>query len=196
MSEYTIPPPYAPRRYLLASNVNVDSVITLVLPHSKTNQFGRPLTVIIGATGSSICPVRVMKKYLAARQRYPAGPLFMLEDGSWLSRQNISALYLGKAVFPLYHPRVQASGLATAYRLQAAYVGKAVSPLYHQFIPCTCPSLPLATVSNGGWVEQPLSLWCHLPRHFGPYQFGGWLIWGVSLGLAYLGRGLPRPGLT
>lgn len=88
------PPPYAPQHHLLTSHVKVDSVITLILSRSKTNQFGRPQTVVIGSTESSTCPVRAMKRYLVARQQYPSGPLLRLEDGSLLSCKDIYCLKL------------------------------------------------------------------------------------------------------
>ncbi len=51
------------------------------LKRSKTDCFRKSATVLIGATGSSTCPVRAMQKFLEARQCQPPGPLFRLSNG-------------------------------------------------------------------------------------------------------------------
>ena len=43
--------------------------------------------VLIGATGTSTCPVRAMRKYLG---EHHSGPLFTLTSGKFLTRRNVS----------------------------------------------------------------------------------------------------------
>ena len=46
--------------------------------------------VLIGATGTSTCPVRAMRKYLGEHPHRHSGPLFTLTSGKFLTRRNVS----------------------------------------------------------------------------------------------------------
>ena len=52
---------------------------------SKTDQFRQGAQVVLGATGTDLCPVAALLDYLSARGPR-AGPLFVLEDGEPLRR--------------------------------------------------------------------------------------------------------------
>lgn len=75
---------------LLLSDISVDSrsdpqVLTVLLRHSKTDPFGAGVNLYLGRTGDVLCPVAAMLGYLAMRPA-TAGPLFLFEDGTPLSR--------------------------------------------------------------------------------------------------------------
>ena len=59
--------------------------ITLTIKTSKTDQFRHGTQVILGSTGSDLCPVGALLDYLARRGGSP-GPLFRLQDGGPLHR--------------------------------------------------------------------------------------------------------------
>ena len=61
------------------------SALTLTLRGSKTDVFRAGLTLHVGATGDSICPVAAVLGYLTVRPP-TRGPLFIHEDGSPLLR--------------------------------------------------------------------------------------------------------------
>lgn len=58
---------------------------TLTIKVSKTDQFRSGAQVVLGASGSDLCPVAALLDYLSSRGGQP-GPLFILEDGTPLSR--------------------------------------------------------------------------------------------------------------
>ncbi len=79
---------YSGSRHLLLSDITLSTnSLSACLKRSKNDRFA---TVLIGATGSSICPVRAMRKFLAVRQLQPPGPLFTLSSGDYLTRSDIS----------------------------------------------------------------------------------------------------------
>ena len=59
--------------------------ITLNIKKSKTDQFRQGMQVVLGATGSDLCPVGALLDFLSLRGGEP-GPLFRLQDGSPLHR--------------------------------------------------------------------------------------------------------------
>ncbi len=76
---------------LSPSDIQVDdrhhpSYLRVTLRQSKTDVFGTGVSIYVGATTSILCPVAAVLSYLARRPPVP-GPLFLLEDGSPLSRQ-------------------------------------------------------------------------------------------------------------
>ena len=64
--------------------------LVIRLRQSKTDVFGRGLSLYVGATGCSLCPVAAVLSYLAARPSSP-GPLFVFQDGRPLSRPKLVA---------------------------------------------------------------------------------------------------------
>ena len=66
-------------------NVHVNShgrpeYLVNTLRQSKTNVFGSGVTLYVGATGDTLCPVAAVLAYLAMGPSLP-GPLFIFEDG-------------------------------------------------------------------------------------------------------------------
>lgn len=75
---------------LLVEDVAIDShecpaVVRIRLRIAKMDPFGKGVDIFLGATGSEVCPVGALLKYLSVR---PAGkgPLFVGEDRTPLSR--------------------------------------------------------------------------------------------------------------
>ena len=78
---------------LLANDVAVDSrsnpqVLIVHLRHSKTDPFSAETHLFLGRTGDILCPVAAVLGYLAVRPSNP-GPLFVLQDGTPLSRAHL-----------------------------------------------------------------------------------------------------------
>lgn len=63
---------------------SASSAVRLRLKYSKTDPFGVGCFVYVGRTGSDICPVSALLRYLSIRGLAP-GPLFIWSDGSPLS---------------------------------------------------------------------------------------------------------------
>jgi hypothetical protein len=70
--------------------------IDLVIPASKTDQYGNGCLVKISENKSYICPVRLLNKYLHVRPSFE-GPLFCHYGGKLLSRYQFAAV-LNKAL--------------------------------------------------------------------------------------------------
>lgn len=62
------------------------SMVHLTLRQSKTDIFGAGVTIHLGRTGDTLCPVAALLAYLARRPPTP-GPLFLLQSGQPLSKQ-------------------------------------------------------------------------------------------------------------
>ena len=78
---------------LAAADIAVDSHVSpshlsVHLRQTKTDPFGAGVTIHLGATGDSLCPIAAVLGYLAVRPSAP-GPLFLFEDGSTLSRPRL-----------------------------------------------------------------------------------------------------------
>ena len=72
---------FCPHRHLAWGDVAVDSnenptMIRINLRCSKTDQFGRGASIVLGRTEVDLCPVAAIMSYLAARGEQP-GPLFL-----------------------------------------------------------------------------------------------------------------------
>ena len=66
------------------------SYLRIVLWQSKTDLFGAGVSLFVGATGDTLCPVAAVLSYLSVRPSRP-GPLFTYQDGRPLSRANLVA---------------------------------------------------------------------------------------------------------
>ena len=92
--EFTCPSLQAFRSDMLCpQDVSVDShdspsVVLIRLRWSKVDPFGAGVTIYLGKTGQSICPVAALLSYVALRGQSP-GPLFMFRDGSPLSKPKL-----------------------------------------------------------------------------------------------------------
>ena len=81
---------FDPSRHLSLSDINLVTSapqwhFLVTIKASKTDQFFQGAQVVLGATGSDLCPVEALLDYLSSRG--PAlGPLFILPDGGPLRR--------------------------------------------------------------------------------------------------------------
>ena len=78
---------------LRVSDISVDNRMSptwmaVHLRRSKTDQFGHGITLVVGRSFQTVCPVVAMLSYLAARPP-TGGPLFIFADGSPLSRSTL-----------------------------------------------------------------------------------------------------------
>ena len=67
------------------------SHVLVYLKHSKNYPFGVGNSVHLGATGQHLCPVAALLGYLAIWPPVAAGPLFLLHDGTTLSKPRLIA---------------------------------------------------------------------------------------------------------
>ena len=65
-------------------NVN-DSSIHLTVKASKTDPFREGVTLLIASTGTSLCPLPALKRYLKY-SKVSQGPLLQFSDGRFLTR--------------------------------------------------------------------------------------------------------------
>ena len=80
---------------LSVSDVAVDShespqSLTIHLKWSKCDQYKVGVTIHMGCTFHTLCPVVALLRYLALRPVTP-GPLFIFQDGSTLSNRKLSS---------------------------------------------------------------------------------------------------------
>ena len=93
---------FDPRYHLAYGDVRVNSIcdpswMEVHIKRSKVDQFAEGIKLVVGATGSDLCPVAAMLGYLVQRGNSP-GPLFVFEDGRLLTRDRfVSALRLALA---------------------------------------------------------------------------------------------------
>ena len=120
-SEFTAKPTtFDTQCHLLASHVSIHThYMQVTLPHSKTNQFGKPQCLSIGATNTSTCPVRAMTKFLYARKAHAPQqtPLFTMSTGRFLTRQDVSSRSKSLLEAAGYDPTFYSSH---SYRIGAA----------------------------------------------------------------------------
>ena len=84
---------YDPSWHLSIQDVTVDSIsdltiLRVTLKGSKTDQVRKGTTIVVGKTGSHICPVLAVLSYIA-RRGFAPGPLFRHKDGTPLTRQHL-----------------------------------------------------------------------------------------------------------
>lgn len=99
VGEMTIPSDseYDPEVHLNIRDIKVDdaskpSQVQIRIKQSKTDPFRHGVSVVVGRTGSDLCPVAALLDYLRVRGMRE-GPLFLFESGGLLTRQRfVSAL--------------------------------------------------------------------------------------------------------
>ena len=89
--EFTVNGPFDPQMHLEVGDVAVDdyqapTMLSIFLKQSKTDQEKAGVRLFVGRTHQVICPVTVVLSYMAVRQKSATMALFVLEDGSPLSR--------------------------------------------------------------------------------------------------------------
>ena len=97
VSEFTIPSEdsYDPTTHLSLQDIRIDNrdsprLLQVSIKQSKTDPFRRGIQLYLGATDSTVCPIKAMLSYLAARGSQ-AGPLFVTEQGRGITRQMFSS---------------------------------------------------------------------------------------------------------
>ena len=75
---------------IAVDNRSDPTYITVKLRRHKTDQHGIGTTIVIGRTGTELCPVAAVLSYLAWRPASP-GPLFIQQDGTPLTRSSLVA---------------------------------------------------------------------------------------------------------
>ena len=69
------------------------NTLQLQLKSSKTVQFRRGATIIIGPSKQNICPVLITKQFLHLRKHaHKSDAIFQLQDGSLLARPRLQAM--------------------------------------------------------------------------------------------------------
>ena len=96
-SEFTVPSQeeYSPTVHLSLQDISINSResptwIQVRIKQSKTDPFRQGCTLCLGKTGKDICPISAILPYLAKRGGR-TGPLFILADGTYLTRGRFAA---------------------------------------------------------------------------------------------------------
>ena len=84
-----------PLAHLCFSDLGVDShyspsYLQITIKASKTDPFRQGVTLFIGASGGTLCPVSAVLNYMVAWGRSP-GQLFIWNDGWYLTREGLVA---------------------------------------------------------------------------------------------------------
>ena len=79
--------------------------LILTIKASKTDPFRRGCSIRIGVTNDLFCPVTAMRFYLYKRSLFP-GPLFILQDGSFLTRARFMSMLVLTCNDPLITVRL------------------------------------------------------------------------------------------
>ena len=97
-SEFTLPSvkKYDPSAHLCLGDVALDStkeptLVQLSIKQSKTDPFRQGIKLFLAKTGKSMCPVQALIPFLTA-QGPIAGPLFLFQNGEYLTRQKFSTM--------------------------------------------------------------------------------------------------------
>ena len=86
---------YDPLVHLSVGDVKVDNrakpaYLEVSIKALKTDIFRKGVTVVLGVTGKSLCPVAAILRYMAnprPARASPSGPFFVFSDGRALTRE-------------------------------------------------------------------------------------------------------------
>ena len=163
VSEFTVPSgaSYDPTCHLSMKDVSVDNrtnprLLQVAIKQSKTDPFRRGVNIYLGATDSTICPVRAMLAYLALRGGQ-AGPLFITKEGRGLTRlafssaldSLLSKLKLDHKKYNTHSFRIGAATSATQAGIpdsQIKMLGRWQSDAYQRYI--KTPPMELANLTK------------------------------------------------
>lgn len=136
VSEFTIPTEgsYNSSRHLSLDDIAVDNrnkprLLQLFLKQSKTDQFRQGVKIYVGATDSTICPVKAVLSYLAKRNSQP-GPLFITKEGkAWTStmfriafKSLLTELKLDKQCYNTHSFRIGAATSASLANMSDTHI--------------------------------------------------------------------------
>ena len=163
VSEFTVPnrSSYDKSTDLCLSDIAVDNrenprLLRVTIKQSKTDPFRKGVSIFLGATGRSVCPVHGILPYLVARGDTP-GPLFITEDGNGLTRQTfadllnsiLSKLHLDSKNYNTHSFRIGAATSAAQANIPDASIkmmGRWKSDAYQSYI--KTPPKELAKLSR------------------------------------------------
>ena len=95
-------------------------MIQVTIKQSKTDPFRQGCKLCLGKTGANICPISAILPYLATRGSCQ-GPLFILDDGIYLTRQ----LFASQLSAVLEQAGIDSKGYNThSFRIGAATTAK------------------------------------------------------------------------
>ena len=99
VSEFTIPSNtnYDEECHLSPADISIDDrnnpqLRKVKIKQSKTDPFRRGVDIYLGATRTTLRPIKAILPYLAQRPNHHNGPLFIFEDGRSLTRQRFSSI--------------------------------------------------------------------------------------------------------
>ena len=103
VSEYTSPSPsrFVPSACLTIHDVSINwsrGVALICIKQSKTDPFRLGVTVRVGVIQHRLCPVSALVRFLARRGPRP-GPLFLFQDGRYLTRAHVQNLLVRSLPF-------------------------------------------------------------------------------------------------
>jgi len=150
-SELTVPSQdtYDPSIHLSVNDVAVDNrssptMIQVTIKQSKTDPFRQGVKLFLGKTEASVCPVTALLPYMSLQGNTP-GPLFVLEDGHYLTRSLfgdflnnlLDKLHLTKDHFNTHSFQIGAASSARAANIpdhQIQMLGRWRSDAYKLYI--------------------------------------------------------------
>ena len=167
VSEYTSPRTlvFDPETTLCYQDITLTSPSSfqLHLKASKTDPFRVGVTITIHANSSPLCPLRAIRPYLSRRQQKP-GPLFMWQDGRYLTRSGLAAVLArikppGTQNMSSHSFRIGAASTAAAaghprWLIQA--LGRWTSNCFREYI--RIPKTTLAAVSKSLATQTSLAI--------------------------------------
>lgn len=163
VSEFTVPGvgSYDSYCHLSLQDIAIDNknnprLLQLVLKQSKTDPFRKGVKIYIGATDSTVCPVKAVLAYLAMRGSQ-TGPLFITQTGKGLTRQIFSTaldsllaeLNLDTQHYNTHSFRIGAATSAMQAKIPDTYIqmmGRWQSDAYQRYI--KTPPTELAKLSK------------------------------------------------
>ena len=153
--EFTAPEDgeFDPGQHLSFSDVAADSlvdprVLSIKIKQSKTDPFRLGVTIFVGKTDSSLCPVSAVLAYMA-RRGPGEGPLFRFQSGLPLSRSRLVEALREVLGIAGYNPEEYAGH---SFRIGAATTAAACG-------------IPIDTIKTlGRWKSDAYRLYVRLPR--------------------------------
>ena len=73
-------------RDIIVDDARSPTVVQINIKQSKTDPFQQGVNLFMGRTGSDLCPVAALLGYMSVRGTQCGGPLFLFEDGQFLTR--------------------------------------------------------------------------------------------------------------
>ena len=99
VSEFTIPSitSYNEESHLSPADISIDDrnnprLLKVKIKQWITDPFRRGVNIYLGATGTTLCPIKAILPYLALRLKHHNDPLFIFEDGHIMKHQCFSSI--------------------------------------------------------------------------------------------------------